>query len=156
MTGSTAKITITATHVVHSQHRITLQDPFVLGPFDQLGHFATPVNAVWIYESSSSVSLIPLERLHKAISRLLDYYPQLTGRLHIDTETDVRSMTRLGSGIHLLEATCDAPLRSFAGRSSSSDRESSVFNFPGIGNGLLAPWDISLEGAQRDPVFTIQ
>ncbi|KAJ5420899.1 hypothetical protein N7465_003418 [Penicillium sp. CMV-2018d] len=156
MTSPVAKITITATHTVHSEHPITLQDPFVLGPFDQLGHFATPVNAVWIYESSSSTDFIPFERLRIAISRLLDYYPHLTGRLHIDPETDVRSMTKLGTGIHLLEATCDAPLRSFASRSSSAGQEYSVFNFPELGNGLLSPWDMSLEGAQRDPVFTIQ
>lgn len=153
---SPAKVTITATHTVHSENQITFQDPFVLGPFDQLGHFATPVNAVWIYESSSSVDLIPLERLRKALSCLLDYYPHLTGRLHIDPETDVRSMTRLGTGIHLLEATCNAPLGSFASRSSSTGWEYSVFNFPELGNALLAPWDMSLEGAQRDPVFTIQ
>lgn len=156
MVTPTANITITAIHTVHSEHQITVQDPFVLGPFDQLGHFATPVNAVWIYESSPSIDLIPLERLRRAISRLLDYYPHLTGRLQIDPETDVRSITRLGTGIHLLEAACDAPLQSFANRSSLPGREYSVFDFPEFGNGLLAPWDMSLEGAQRDPVFTVQ
>ncbi|KAL4921400.1 transferase [Aspergillus aurantiobrunneus] len=48
------------------------------------------------------------------------------------------------------------PLRSFASLSSSTGRQYSVFDFPELGNGLLAPWDMSLEGAQRDPVFTIQ
>ncbi|KAM3510166.1 hypothetical protein MY10362_000205 [Beauveria mimosiformis] len=161
MDKSTVKVSITATHVVHSQHPISLQDPFVLGPFDQLAHFATPVNAVWIYKSSSakssSTSLVPLERLQKAISRLLDYYQHLTGRLRIDSDTDTRSVCRLGSGMHLVEAHCDASLESFSSPSSAtSGREFDVFDLPGHGNALLAPWDLSIEGAQRDPVFTIQ
>ncbi|KAH8807360.1 transferase [Xylogone sp. PMI_703] len=155
MFGSTAKITITATHVVQSAHPISLEEPFILGPFDQLGHFATPINVVWIYESSS-VDLIPLERLHKALSRLLDYYPQLTGRLHINHDTDARSITRIGTGIQLLEASCDASLQSFARSSSASNREFSVFDFPGAGNALLTPWDLSLDGRQREPLLTIQ
>lgn len=150
-----AKVTVTATHVVQSQDGISLHDPFVLGPFDQLGHFATPVAAVWVYESSS-ISLIPLERLHKAISRLLNYYPHLTGHLHIDPITDVRSVDRLGTGIHLVEARCDATFRSFAKVSSAPHAEFNIFDFPGYGNALLAPWDLTLEGAQREPVFTIQ
>ncbi|KAJ0419174.1 transferase family-domain-containing protein [Aspergillus carlsbadensis] len=154
MPSSTPKITVSATHVVHSQHPVTIPEPFILGPFDQLGHFATPVSAVWIYESASE-ELIPPERLHKATSRLLDYYPHLTGRLHISPDTDVRTMTRLGSGIHLLEANCDVPLRSFS-RGPSAAQEFSVFDFPGYGNALLAPWDMSLEGAQSEPVLMIQ
>ncbi|KAE8140519.1 hypothetical protein BDV38DRAFT_290238 [Aspergillus pseudotamarii] len=154
MAPSTANVTVTATHVVNSKHPISLQDPFILGPFDQLLHFGIPVSAVWIYESSSSsAGLIPVERLRNAISRLLDYYPHLTGRLRIDPNTDVRSMTRLSTGVHFLEAYCDAPLRSFA---TASERELNIFNFPNVGNVLLAPWDTSLEGTQRDPAFTIQ
>ncbi|KAH7211466.1 transferase [Fusarium oxysporum] len=155
MADATAKVTVKATHIIQSEHQISLQNPFVLGPFDQLGHYATPVNTVWIY-GSSSVNLIPVDRLRRAISRLLDYYPHLTGRLTIDPETGVRSITRLGTGMHLLEAHCDAPLQTFARRSSGLDPEFSVFDFPGRGNALLSPWDLSLNGAQRDPVFTIQ
>ncbi|KAI1123501.1 transferase [Nemania abortiva] len=156
MTRSDTKVSITTTHVVHSQHPISIQDPFILGPFDQLGHFSTPISVVWIYESSSSIDLVPVKRLHKAISRLLDYYPHLTGRLYIDPDTETRSITRIGTGILLFEAFCDTPLRSFARKSPTSNREFSIFDFPGFGNALVAPWDMSLEGAQRDPVFTIQ
>lgn len=155
MASSAVKVAITATHVVQSQHQISLQEPFLLGPLDQLFHFATPVAAVWFYESSSA-SLLPLERLHKAISRLLDYYPHLTGRLHIDPSTDIRSVDRLGTGMDLLEARCDASFRSFAGKSSKSCPEFNIFDFPGYGNALLSPWDLSLEGAQQQPLFTIQ
>ncbi|RAH71402.1 uncharacterized protein BO66DRAFT_470553 [Aspergillus aculeatinus CBS 121060] len=153
---STANFTTTATHVIQSDHSISLPDPYMLGPFDHLYHFATPVNAVWIYQSSPSVNLIPVERLRKAIRRFLDYYPHLTGRLRIDPATGVRSMTRLGTGIHFFEAHCDAPLRSFARSPSAPDTELSVFDFPNAGNALLAPWDPTLEGAQRDPILTIQ
>ncbi|OGM49934.1 hypothetical protein ABOM_001582 [Aspergillus bombycis] len=156
MTASTVKVTVAATHVVHSKHPILLQDPFMLGPFDQLGHFATPINVVWIYESSSAIGLIPLERLRNAISRVLDYYPHLTGRMRIDPTTEVRSMASLGSGVHLLEAYCDATLQSFARTSPASGRGFSVFDFPRSGNALLAPWDLSREGIQQNPVFTIQ
>ncbi|RSM00148.1 hypothetical protein CEP52_009299 [Fusarium oligoseptatum] len=156
MDKPTTKVSTTATHVVHSQHPISLHEPFVLGPFDHLSHFSTPVNAVWFYESSST-TLVPLERLKKVISRLLDYYPHLTGRLQIDPDTGTYSVSRLGSGMHLVEAHCDASFRSFASLSSStSGREFDIFDFPRHGNALLAPWDLSIEGAQRDPVFTIQ
>lgn len=140
----------------YSEHPTLLQDPFILSPFDQLVHFVTPINAVWIYEPLSSSDTVPLERLRNAISRLLDYYPHLTGRMHIDPNTGVRTMTRIGSGIHLLEAKCDASLQSFARGSSKCDKQFSVFDLPNAGNALLAPWDLSLGGRQQDPVFTIQ
>ena len=155
MASSAAKFTVTATHVVKSEHQITLQAPFLLGPLDQLYHFATPVTAVWFYESPGT-SLVPLERLHKAISRLLDYYPHLTGRLHIDPGTNVRTVDRLGTGVHLLEALCDATLQSFASRSSKPGGELNIFDFQGYGNALLAPWDLTLEGAMQQPLFSIQ
>ncbi|RAH46758.1 uncharacterized protein BO95DRAFT_462840 [Aspergillus brunneoviolaceus CBS 621.78] len=135
MALSTANFTTTATHVIQSGHPISLRS---------------------IYQSSPSVNLLPVERLRKAISRLLDYYPHLTGRLRIDPATGVRSMTRLGTGIHLFEAHCDAPLRSFARSPSAPDTELSVFDFPNVENPLFAPWDLTLEGAQRDSVLTIQ
>lgn len=156
MASPAAKVSVTATHVVQSQHKISLQEQFFLGPIDQLQHFATPVTAVWFYESSST-SLIPLERLYKALSRLLDYYPHLTGRLHIDPATDIRSVNRLGTGMHLIEARCDTSFRSFAGKSSSkSFPEFNIFDFPRYGNELLGPWDPTLEGVPQQPLFSIQ
>lgn len=155
MTNPPAKVTVTATHVVQSQHPISLQDPFILGPFDQLLHFAIPVDAVWVYESPSTSS-VPLERLYKATSRLLDYYPHLTGRLHIDRSTHVRSVGRLGTGMHLVEARSNASFRSFASRKSKPGPEFNVFDFPGYGNALLTSWDLTVEGAQQQPLFTVQ
>ncbi|CAI7585573.1 unnamed protein product [Penicillium pancosmium] len=73
MTASTppVRITVTVTHVVHSKYPTLLQDPFILGPFNLLGHFATPTNAVWIYEPLSSANLVSLERLRNAIRNAL-------------------------------------------------------------------------------------
>ncbi|PYH42371.1 uncharacterized protein BP01DRAFT_134799 [Aspergillus saccharolyticus JOP 1030-1] len=102
MAGLTATFTRTATHLVHREHQICLPDPFVLVPFDQLQHHCIPINAAKFYESDSSGDLIPIDRQSRAISRVLDSYPQLTGRMHIDPDTDVRSVTRLETGVHLI------------------------------------------------------
>lgn len=82
-----------------------------LGPFDQLGHFATPINAIRIYEPIPSGNLIQLDKLRNAVSRLLEYYFNLTGRMHVDPNTGVRSMTRIGPGTQLVEAYCNTERR---------------------------------------------
>jgi hypothetical protein len=59
----------------------------------------------------------------------------------------------MGSGILLLEANCDATLSSFR---DAETGELEMYNLPGSGSALIAPWDPSVEGIQRDPLFTIQ
>ncbi|RSL68885.1 hypothetical protein CEP53_002446 [Fusarium sp. AF-6] len=40
--------------------------------------------------------------------------------------------------------------------SSSTDGKFDIFNFPSGGDSLLAPWEGSIESAQRDPLLTVQ
>jgi hypothetical protein len=60
-----AKVTITATNIVHIERAIPLQDSLNLGLFDPPGNFATPISAVWIYESSSFIGLMSVVCLHQ-------------------------------------------------------------------------------------------
>ena len=150
-------VTTKGTHTIQCAHPEcldTLPSPFILGPLDHLVYHAVPVNVVWVYEAQQTGSvLIPITRLARAISLVLDYYPHLTGRLHISPDDGTRSMTQLNSGMSLIEATCDAPLSSF--RNASTGRLH-MADLPAAGNALLGPWDPSLEGVQREPVFTIK
>ncbi|EWY79802.1 hypothetical protein FOYG_17091 [Fusarium oxysporum NRRL 32931] len=151
---ATPAVKVTSIHEVKSAHPLDIPDPYVLGAFDQLGNPPISINVVWIYKATSAAA-VPLPRLQRAISRLLDYYPHLTGRLRISPDDGLRTIDRLGTGMHLLEATCDAPLEAFAKTSSGHDGID-VFDLPGAGDLLLAPWDPSTEGTQNNPVFTIQ
>ncbi|KAH7350094.1 transferase family-domain-containing protein [Plectosphaerella cucumerina] len=115
-----------------------------------------PVDTIWIYESSTTANLIPVDRLREAIYRLLDYYPHLGGRLAIDSDTGTRTIDRFGAGMHLIEASCDASFRSFAGVTSDPEQGWNVYDFPGLGQPFLPAWDMSPEAVQGDPIFKIQ
>ncbi|KAL6849657.1 hypothetical protein ACO1O0_009200 [Amphichorda felina] len=98
--------------------------------------------------------IIPAARLRRAISRLLDHYPHLTGRLHFNADSNTPEITALGTGVELLEACCDGRLDKMAGQTSSG--RILVTNLPGGGNALLAPFDPTTEGVCRDPILSIQ
>ncbi|EOD43400.1 putative duf907 domain protein [Neofusicoccum parvum UCRNP2] len=127
---------------VTARNETTIPSPFKLGPLDQLVNLSVPIAVVFTYKSG-----IAVERLQRALARLLDYYPHLTGRLRISEEDGTREMTALGSGAELLVAECTSRLDAF----------SSPVDLPGRGgNALCAPFDPSLEAVCRDPQFTIQ
>ncbi|KAF4545927.1 uncharacterized protein LTHEOB_4579 [Lasiodiplodia theobromae] len=103
--------------------------------------------------------IISVVRLRQALALLLDYYPHLTGRLQINETDGTPEISSLGTGALLLEAKCPAPLDEFCSQpdvTGSSASRILVTNLPGRGNALLAPFDPSLEGVCRDPIFTIQ
>ena len=83
----------------------------------------------------------------------MNYYPQLTGRLHIDPENGTRTIDRLETGATLLEATCKAQLSCFRDARSG---ELSIASLPGSGVALLAPWNPAAGAVQQDPLLTIQ
>lgn len=154
MNSPEAEIKTTTTHILHGHHSAS-QEAFALGPFEHIGSFTMPISTVWVYESSLP-SLIPVEQLTAALRRLLDHYPHLTGRLAMDSGTGTRYVDRLGSGMHLFEASCDTSFRSFAGVTSTPDKGWNVYGFPKLGQPLLPPWDLSHGGVQRDPIFKVQ
>lgn len=126
----------------------SLESPFRLGPLDQLVAPSVPIAVVFVYAPSPDVELIPVERLERSLTLLLDYYPHLTGRLQINPSDGTPEISRLGTGAELFVARCSERL----------DRLDHIElpNLPGAGNALLAPFDPSLEGVCRDPIFTVQ
>lgn len=157
-----------------------IESPMHLGPFDQVVPPFVPIAVVFVYRPEATPSspspspsppnsgseLIPIERLHRALARLLDYYPHLTGRVAFNPQDQTPEIDRLGSGAELVSAQCDAPLEAFhAAAAAPSDDDDDdgaaprllVLNLPGAGgNALLAPFDPSMEGVCRDPILTVQ
>lgn len=129
-----------------------------LGPMDTQVAAFIPVAVVFVYEKPFDFNneLIPVERLRKALAKLLDHYPHLTGRLRLHSDGS-RDITSLGTGAELVEAQCNSRLDAF--RSSGIDgtpRRITLPSLPGAGNALLPPFDMTLEAVCRDPLFTIQ
>ncbi|EGO51344.1 hypothetical protein NEUTE1DRAFT_132326 [Neurospora tetrasperma FGSC 2508] len=171
--GQTPVVNITAAHIIKCANPKSvdhLPSPFRLGPLDHFAHTAVPTDLVYVYEKPDFLQardFIPIARLHDAISTLLNYYPHLTGRLAVDPSNGVRSITKLGTGVSLFEASCDQPL------SPSPDQDHiEMTNLPGAGEALIPPsfpteamlattahWDPSFDeeaGIQRGPLLLIQ
>ncbi|KAJ7498509.1 hypothetical protein FB451DRAFT_1202137 [Mycena latifolia] len=123
-TTSADTVSVTARHTVRCADESScnaLDLPFRLGSLDQMVSPHIPISNV--------------ERLQRALTRLLDYYPQLTGRLQINSDTTLE-ITQLGTGAELLEAHCSEHLDAL-----SSAGRVLLQNLPGAGNTLLAPFD---------------
>ncbi|KAK3398531.1 transferase family-domain-containing protein [Sordaria brevicollis] len=158
-TAGDTPINITATHTITFADPKSLDhlpSPFLLGPLDHFQPTAIPTDLVYIYEKPVHVKtedFIPISRLREAISNLLNYYPHLTGRLAVDPSNGVRSITKLGMGASLLEASCDQPLK------PSPGQDIEMGKLPGTGEALIAPWNPSFDdetGIQRGPLLLIQ
>ncbi|KAF7977913.1 hypothetical protein HWV62_2484 [Athelia sp. TMB] len=158
MTSTSAdSVSSTSCHTVRCANETSwtvLDSPFLLGPFDQLTSPSIPIAVVFVYKhptSTPDVELIPVERLQHALTLLLNYYPHLTGRLQINPSDGTPEITRLGTGAELFVARCSERLDAF-----SSSGRISMQDLPDAGNALMAPFDPTLEGVCRDPVFTVQ
>ncbi|KAJ4386918.1 hypothetical protein N0V85_007918 [Neurospora sp. IMI 360204] len=165
-------VNIAATHVIDVANPKTLKhvpSPFRLGPLDHFAPTGAPIDVVYVYQKPVHVKtkdFIPIKRLRAAISHLLNYYPHLTGRLQVDPSNGVRSITKLGMGASLFEASYDQPLSPFPdprfhqyqhlpGWSCDID----MLKLPRTGEALIAPWDPSFDdetGIQRGPLLLIQ
>lgn len=152
-TGSS--VNATSHHTILSSNESSwksLETPFLLGPLDQLVASFTPVTAVFLYQQSEGTEVIPIARLHTAFSRLLDYYPHLSGRLQINPVDASIEIASFGTGAELVFAQSTESLHSFT--STESEISVSLLKLPGAGNDLLAPSNSSqFAGA---PLFTIQ
>ncbi|EJD40769.1 hypothetical protein AURDEDRAFT_31749, partial [Auricularia subglabra TFB-10046 SS5] len=122
--------------------------PTRLGPFDSLVSPVIPVAIVFVYRNEGQENeLIPVDRFQQALERVLDFYPHLTGRLHIDSATGQRSYTDLGAGAELLVAHCHSSLPSGA---------FTVLNLPGGGNSLVPEIVTSLDEFLKNPILSIK
>ncbi|KAK9235728.1 transferase family-domain-containing protein [Lipomyces kononenkoae] len=129
------------------------ESPFRLGPMDELVYPFVPIQVVFVYENNAL--FIPLERLQQALSHLLDKYPHLTGRLQFDPDKRTPEITRLGTGAEILVAQCSVRLDDLASSGCASGRFL-MPNLPGSGSDLLPPFDRTIEGICRDPIFAVQ
>ncbi|KZV99598.1 hypothetical protein EXIGLDRAFT_724613 [Exidia glandulosa HHB12029] len=130
--------------------------PLKLGPFDHLVAPFIPVAVVYVYKAlpASSAELVPVDRLHRAMERLLDYYPHQSGRLHIHESDGTREIDRVGAGASLLEARCSDPLDAFC--SPEHDGRVVITSLPDGGNALLAPFDPAMDKVLNGPLLTVQ
>ncbi|OWZ16067.1 hypothetical protein PHMEG_00010193 [Phytophthora megakarya] len=139
----------------------SLPSPVLLGPLDQRSLLAIPLAVVFVYRAKASTEeLIPIDRLRRAICRLLDYYPHLTGRIIINPEDQSPQIEQLGAGAKLVTAQCTEPLKSFE-VVSGDDKPGSTSrligtNLPDGGNALLPPFDPTEAGAACDSILTVQ
>ncbi|KAB8225148.1 transferase [Aspergillus novoparasiticus] len=162
---STDEVYVTARHVVHCSNKaviLPLESPFNLGPGDHLVLPFVPIQVVFIYKNSptrgdvefKNTEIIPAERLHHALSIVLDWYPHLTGRIQFNPSSKAPEITALGTGAELLEAQCSSRLDDIA--SASTSGRILMPNLPQSGNGLLPAFDATMEGVCRDPLVSIK
>ncbi|KAJ7662015.1 transferase [Mycena polygramma] len=150
-------VTVTSQHLVRGANETSwaaLDNPFRLGPFDHLVPPFIPITAVFIYKKTlaSPDELIPVNRLQRALSLLLEYYPHLTGRLQFNPSDGTPEITRPGTGAAFLVAQCSEKLAGF----SLEGRRVLMEDLPGAGNALVPPFDPTPEGLCRDAFFTVQ
>jgi len=129
-----------------------------LGPLDHLVLPTIPAAAIYVYAGGVDVAL---DRLERALRRLLATYPHLAGRLAVDAATGRRCVRALDAGAALWEASCGAPLpvHTVAGR-----RTVRLGDLPagddggggGAGAALLAPFEPVLDAVCAGPVLSVQ
>ncbi|KAE8415993.1 transferase [Aspergillus pseudocaelatus] len=163
--SSTDEIHVTARHSVQCANKIAilpLESPFNLGPGDHLVFPFVPIQVIFIYRNSpisggvdsKTTEIIPAERLRRALSMVLDYYPHLTGRLHFNPSSKVPELGALGTGAELLEAQCSSRLDDIA--SASTSGRILMPHLPASGNTLLPLFDPTMAGVCRHPLVAIK
>lgn len=160
----TSLVQVLKRHVVQcagSSIATNLESPFPLGPLDALVFSSVPIQNILIYRRPMTPpapvdDLIPFERFKKALARLLDYYPHLTGRLDFGTVDNAPQIIKIGAGSVLFEACTDARLADLAIGGGRDEGDLDISTLPGSGSAFLPPFDKSLEGVCRDPILAIQ
>ncbi|KAL4156518.1 hypothetical protein PRNP1_005548 [Phytophthora ramorum] len=122
------------------------ESPVLLGPMDHATQNFLPLTVVFVYrrEKSESEKVIPSGKLRRALARLLDYYPHLTGRVVMNGEDNTPQIEKLGTGVRFVTAECSEPLEAFEAVAEDEKPGSPprliVTNLPGGGNALLPPF----------------
>ncbi|RAH86614.1 hypothetical protein BO86DRAFT_432008 [Aspergillus japonicus CBS 114.51] len=151
-------------HCADHTSAASLESDWPLGPMDHLVFPSVPIEVVFVYEnphansalpSSPLDELLPIPKLEQALSRLLDYYPHLTGRLHFHPDSRAAGISRLGTGAELFVADCALRLEDLASPGRGHGRIL-MPSLPDCGNALTPPFDPTLEGVCRDPIFAVQ
>jgi hypothetical protein len=124
---------------------------FRLGPLDQLVLTFIPVAVAYIYTASPTSMTIPIEKLCRATSLVLDTYPHLTGRIGVDEQYGGAHIHSLGTGCEILEAHCGKTLGELG-----KGGVIGLMDLPGKGEDLMAPYDFMNVEKEDQVVFTIQ
>ncbi|KAH8083242.1 transferase family-domain-containing protein [Filobasidium floriforme] len=161
-------VSVVGVHVVSCRTPGVISDlpnPFRLGPLEQLGDVIIPINSVFVYRRPNvNANLVrdefmPIGRLQHALEGLLDHYPHLTGRITVNPDDGRWSIWQMGSGVHLVEATCTGPL-GFASSDSQDIRNDTrpgrILNLPAGGNGLFPHLELDPVEVMRGPILIIQ
>jgi hypothetical protein len=121
-----------------------LGDSLALGPLDHVSS-----EHVFLAVCFAYISDISYDRLRSALVHVLDRYPHLTGRFHIDSSGN-RSIHRFGSGAILQSATTSCRL------SEARDEEGriDITRLPGAGSVLVPSYDGGREDG--DPILSIK
>lgn len=164
-------------------HPETLQsftEPWLLGPFDQLlvAHVVT-VESVFVYQAPNPPTLdssnnqtinqpiiCPIQLQH-SLNRLLDFYPQLTGRFEITSTDHTPQINKLGSGALYRTARCERTLDSFKQLNRAQDPSNNqsrtdepqrltILDLPEAGSALWCPFDMSIEAIGTNHILTVQ
>lgn len=104
MATASDQVQATARHVLQERGRspgVSIQPGPLVFPF-------VPTQVIFAYRPTSTGDdeIIPIKRFKQALSRLLDYYPHLTGRLRFGPDEKTPEISRLDTGAELLEAQC--------------------------------------------------
>ncbi|KAF4835542.1 Spermidine hydroxycinnamoyl transferase [Colletotrichum tropicale] len=116
-----------------------------------------PINVVLVYErpeSNSAEDFMSAQALQLSLTRLLNYYPHLTGRFQFNKVSNTFEVGSFSKGVGFLQAKRDATLSEFAARSQSG--RMTIENLPGFGNYLMPPFEATIEGVCRDPILAVQ
>ncbi|ORX33299.1 transferase [Kockovaella imperatae] len=118
----------------------SLHDPFPLGTLDVLVPIVIPVAVVFVYRTPVDPQI-----LRDALARLLEVYPQLTGRLQEDTLGN-RFITSIGSGVLFETARC----------SDGLPEKVTMVDLPGEGNDLFASFTPDATAVSNGPILSIR
>lgn len=158
VSGAGKPVTLVTSEIIHPPNPTWsgLPSSLPFGPLDTLVTPFIPIAVVFVYAPTASHSQpISLSRLRRALAVLLEHYPNLTGRLSINTNDGTRSIDRLGSGAELFSASCAQPLLAWS-REDGITARVLLQDLPEGGNALLPPFEGTMESILVDPIFTVQ
>ncbi|EQB51929.1 transferase [Colletotrichum gloeosporioides Cg-14] len=148
---------VSSVELYNPEAEATLGSQLLLGPIDHMVFPTVPINVIFVYERPESNSIedfMSVQALRLSLTRLLKYYPHLTGRFLFNTVSHTFEVGAFSKSVAFLQAKCDATLSEIAARTQSG--RMTIENLPGSGNFLMPPFEATVEGVCRDPILAIQ
>lgn len=86
-----------------------------LGPLDPRAVHTHPIGVVYTYEARSGVQILQTNRFQHSVSRLLDHYPHLSGRIAQRQGSNISDIEVGHQGALFIEAVCSSNLYALGG-----------------------------------------